>query len=99
MLKDLFGRLTEQGIQLEVTDRFKDRLIEEGYNPAYGARPLRRAIMRLLEDILAEEMLTGRLKDGSVAIVDMGEDGKAVVTPKQVDTIPMTVPDLLAPAE
>ncbi len=99
MLKDLFGRLTEQGIQLEVTDRFKDRLIEEGYNPAYGARPLRRAIMRLLEDILAEEMLTGRLKDGSVAIVDMGEDGKAVVTPKQQDTIPMTVPDLLAPAE
>jgi ATP-dependent Clp protease ATP-binding subunit ClpC len=99
MLKDLFGRLTEQGIQLEVTDRFKDRLIEEGYNPAYGARPLRRAIMRLLEDILAEEMLTGRLKDGSVAVVDMGEDGKAVVTPKQVDTIPMTVPDLLAPAE
>jgi ATP-dependent Clp protease ATP-binding subunit ClpC len=98
MLKDLFGRLTEQGIQLEVTDRFKDRLIEEGYNPAYGARPLRRAIMRLLEDILAEEMLTGRLKDGSVAVVDMGEDGKAVVTPKQ-DTIPMTVPDLLAPAE
>jgi ATP-dependent Clp protease ATP-binding subunit ClpC len=99
MLKDLFGRLTEQGIQLEVTDRFKDRLIEEGYNPAYGARPLRRAIMRLLEDILAEEMLTGRLKDGSVAVVDMGEDGKAVVTPKQEDTIPMTVPDLLAPAE
>lgn len=99
MLKDLFGRLTEQGIQLEVTDRFKDRLIEEGYNPAYGARPLRRAIMRLLEDILAEEMLTGRLKDGSVAVVDMGEDGKAIVTPKQEDTIPMTVPDLLAPAE
>jgi ATP-dependent Clp protease ATP-binding subunit ClpC len=97
MLKDLFVRLTEQGIKLEVTDRFKDRLIDEGYNPAYGARPLRRAIMRLLEDILAEEMLSGRLKDGDTSIVDIGEDGKAIVTPKQ-DKIPAAAaPDLLAP--
>jgi ATP-dependent Clp protease ATP-binding subunit ClpC len=96
MLKDLFGRLTEQGIKLEVTDKFKDRLIDEGYNPAYGARPLRRAIMRLLEDVLAEEMLSGRLKDGDVAIVDMGEDGKAIVSPKQ-DSLPPAAPDLIAP--
>jgi ATP-dependent Clp protease ATP-binding subunit ClpC len=96
MLKDLFGRLTEQGIKLEVTDKFKDRLIDEGYNPAYGARPLRRAIMRLLEDILAEEMLSGRLKDGDVAIVDMGEDGKAIVIPKH-DKLPTAAPDLIAP--
>ncbi len=97
MLKDLFGRLTERGITLEVTDRFKDRLIDEGYNPAYGARPLRRAIMRLLEDILAEEMLSGRLKDGDTSIVDMGEDGKAILTPKQQDKLPVAAPDLLAP--
>jgi ATP-dependent Clp protease ATP-binding subunit ClpC len=96
MLKELFGRLTERGITLEVTDRFKDRLIDEGYNPAYGARPLRRAIMRLLEDILAEEMLSGRLKDGDTSIVDVGEDGKAVLTPKQ-DVLPAAAPDLLAP--
>jgi ATP-dependent Clp protease ATP-binding subunit ClpC len=96
MLKDLFGRLTEQGIKLEVTDKFKDRLIDEGYNPAYGARPLRRAIMRLLEDVLAEEMLSGRLKDGDTAIVDMGEDGKAIVSPKQ-DKLPPVAPDLIAP--
>ena len=96
MLADLFGRLTEQGIKLEVTDRFKDRLIDEGYNPAYGARPLRRAIMRLLEDILAEEMLSGRLKDGDTSIVDIGEDGKAIVTPKQ-EKLPIMLPDLLAP--
>ncbi|MEB3268346.1 MAG: ATP-dependent Clp protease ATP-binding subunit, partial [Leptolyngbya sp.] len=52
LLKEVFTRLTEQGITLEVTERFKDRLVEEGYNPSYGARPLRRAIMRLLEDTL-----------------------------------------------
>ncbi len=79
MLKDLFHRLTVKGIHLEVTEKFKDRLIEEGYNPAYGARPLRRAIMRLLEDILAEEMLSGRLSDGDSGIVDLDEENKAFV--------------------
>lgn len=81
MLKEVFSRLTEKGITLEVTDRFKERLIEEGYNPAYGARPLRRAIMRLLEDVLAEEILSGRVKDGETAIVDIGEEGQVVVRP------------------
>jgi len=75
MLKEVFGRLTEQGITLEVTEKFKERLVEEGYNPSYGARPLRRAIMRLLEDSLAEEILSGRVKDGDTAVVDVGEDG------------------------
>ncbi len=80
LLKEVFGRLEEQGIRLEVTEKFKDRLVEEGYNPSYGARPLRRAIMRLLEDSLAEEILSGRIKDGSTAKVDIGEDNKVVVT-------------------
>jgi len=80
MLQEVFGRLTERGIELQVTDRFKDRLIEEGYNPSYGARPLRRAIMRLLEDSLAEEILSGRLKDGDAATVDVDTDGKVQVS-------------------
>jgi ATP-dependent Clp protease ATP-binding subunit ClpC len=81
MLKDVFKRLLEQGMTLEVTDKFKDRLIEEGFNPSYGARPLRRAIMRLLEDILAEEILSGRLKDGDVATVDVDVEGQVKVLP------------------
>ena len=80
MLQEVFGRLTERGIELQVTDRFKDRLIEEGYNPSYGARPLRRAIMRLLEDSLAEEILSGRLKDGDAATVDVDADGQVQVS-------------------
>lgn len=79
MLKEVFGRLTEQGITLEVTEKFKERLVEEGYNPAYGARPLRRAIMRLLEDSLAEEILSGRIKDGDTAVVDVDEKGTVKV--------------------
>ncbi|BCL35612.1 ATP-dependent Clp protease ATP-binding subunit [Nostoc sp. MS1] len=83
MLKEVFGRLTEKGITLEVSDRFKDRLIEEGYSPSYGARPLRRAIMRLLEDSLAEEILSGRIKDGDVAFVDVDENGTVQVSSQQ----------------
>ncbi len=83
MLKEVFGRLTEKGITLEVSDRFKERLIEEGYSQSYGARPLRRAIMRLLEDSLAEEILSGRIKEGDTAVVDIDETGNVVVRSEQ----------------
>ena len=82
MLKEVFGRMGEKGITLTVSEAFKERLVEEGYNPAYGARPLRRAVMRLLEDSLAEEFLTGRLKDGDKAEVDIDENKKVVVRHK-----------------
>ncbi len=83
LLKEVFARLTEQSITLSVTDKFKERLIEEGYNPAYGARPLRRAIMRLLEDVLAEEILSGRVGEGDEALVDIDEEGKVKVIATQ----------------
>ncbi len=89
MLKEVFGRMGEKGITLTVSEAFKERLVEEGYNPAYGARPLRRAVMRLLEDSLAEEFLTGRLKDGDKAEVDIDENKKVVVRHKgRVDAQP-----------
>jgi ATP-dependent Clp protease ATP-binding subunit ClpC len=81
LLQEVFNRLTEQGITLSVTAAFKELLVKEGYNPSYGARPLRRAIMRLLEDVLAEEMLSGKLKDGQSAIVDVDENGQVKVLP------------------
>ncbi|NOK71003.1 MAG: ATP-dependent Clp protease ATP-binding subunit [Chloroflexi bacterium AL-N10] len=80
LLKEVFKRLTEQNITLTVTDKFKERLVEEGYNPAYGARPLRRAIMRLLEDVLAEEILSKRVSEGDTALVDIDEEGKVKVS-------------------
>jgi ATP-dependent Clp protease ATP-binding subunit ClpC len=79
MLKEVFERISIKGIQLEVTDRFKTRLIDEGYNPSYGARPLRRAVMRLLEDSLAEEVLSEKIKAGDTAVVDVGDDNKVKV--------------------
>lgn len=79
LLKEVFDRMKEKKIYLTVSDRFKDLLVEEGYNPSYGARPLRRAIQRLLEDILAEEILTGHVKEGSEVLIDVDEERKPKV--------------------
>ena len=82
LLKEISARLEEQReITLGVTTAFEDKVIEAGYDPSYGARPLRRAIMRLLEDSLAEAILTGRVNDGDNALVDVDEDGNTTVTP------------------
>ncbi|MBE9045630.1 ATP-dependent Clp protease ATP-binding subunit [Pleurocapsales cyanobacterium LEGE 10410] len=83
LLKEVFQRLIEKDITLEVTEKFKERLVDEGYNPAYGARPLRRAIMRLLEDVLAEEILSGRLGEGDTAVVDIDEENKVAIIPQK----------------
>jgi ATP-dependent Clp protease ATP-binding subunit ClpC len=88
MLREIFNRMQEKGIRLSVTESFKERLVEEGYNPSYGARPLRRAVMRLLEDSLAEEFLSGRIGEGDAALVDVNEE-KQVVIRKQSLMPPM----------
>ncbi|MEC7382453.1 MAG: ATP-dependent Clp protease ATP-binding subunit [Cyanobacteriota bacterium] len=79
MLQEVFSRMQDKGITLTVSDAFKERLVEEGYNPSYGARPLRRAVMRLMEDSLAEEVLTGRIKDGDAAEMDVDDNKQIVV--------------------
>jgi ATP-dependent Clp protease ATP-binding subunit ClpC len=79
MLREVFKRLAEKEITLDVTDRFKDRLVDEGFSPQYGARPLRRAIMRLLEDSLAERLLAGDIKEGMSAIMDVDAAGNITV--------------------
>nr|QCI05984.1 Clp protease ATP binding subunit [Delesseria sanguinea] len=79
MLKEVFDRIKQKDIDLNVTERFKNRLVDEGYNPSYGARPLRRAVMRLLEDSLAEEFLSGKIKGGDSAVVDVTDDGEVKV--------------------
>ena len=91
MLKEVFTRMKEKGIHLSVTEAFKERLVEEGYNPSYGARPLRRAVMRLLEDSLAEEFLAGRLKDGDAAVVDVNDDKQVVIRPGSTAVEPQLV--------
>lgn len=81
LLQEISARLEEQReITLGVTSAFEDRVIDEGFDPSYGARPLRRAIMRLLEDSLAEAILSGRVNDGDNALVDIDDAGNTTVT-------------------
>ncbi|MBD2034419.1 ATP-dependent Clp protease ATP-binding subunit [Leptolyngbya sp. FACHB-321] len=79
LIQEVGANLTDRGIALEVTDRVKDRLVVEGYSPAYGARSLRRAITRLLEDALAEAFLSGTIQDGDTAIVDLDDDNNIAI--------------------
>jgi ATP-dependent Clp protease ATP-binding subunit ClpB len=68
-LARLRERLAERRIELEVTDEAKELLAEEGWDPAYGARPLKRAIQRLVENPLASALLEGRFAEGDVVRV------------------------------
>nr|ABR23161.1 ATP-dependent Clp protease regulatory subunit ClpC [Ulva fasciata] len=79
MLKGVLERAKEKEITIDLTERFKDRLVDEGFNPAYGARPLRRAIQRLLEDALAERMLGGDIQEGDKIIMDVDAEGNITV--------------------
>jgi len=72
-------RVESQGIGLKVTPAAKKLLAAEGYDPTYGARPLRRTIQRLVENPLAERMLKGDLPSGSTAVVD-APDNRIVIT-------------------
>ncbi len=84
LLLEVAQRLKEQrDITLQTSDRARDKVIAEGFDPKYGARPLRRAIMRLLEDSLAEAILSGQLEDGDKALVDVDRDGLVQILPTQ----------------
>ena len=91
LLDDVANRLKEQTIQLEVTETFKDRLVAEGYDPSYGARPLRRAIARLVEDNLAEAILAGRIQTGDTAVLDIDDGAQVQVQPKRYLALVTTI--------
>jgi ATP-dependent Clp protease ATP-binding subunit ClpC len=78
-LEDVLSRATAIGITVEVTERFKEKLVNDGYNPLYGARPLRRAISRLVEDSITESLLTGVIKFSDSVILDVSVDGTVLV--------------------
>ncbi|NLT71686.1 MAG: AAA domain-containing protein, partial [Verrucomicrobiaceae bacterium] len=68
-------RLTELGLELEVTPAALGRLATEGYDPSYGARPLKRVIQRRILDPLSLDLLEGRFKDGDTIVIDATDEG------------------------
>ena len=87
MMKDLHKRLAEQNITMEVTAEAKAKLVEDGYDPAYGARPLRRTIQRQVEDPLAEDLLRGRYQAGDVVKVDVTKDGVVLLKDGEAELV------------
>jgi len=86
MLGRVRQALTEQQITLEVTDAAKDHLVEKGFDPKFGARPLRRTIQNLVEDRLAEGLLNGEFKRGTTVVVD-SRDGELVYETKTKELV------------
>jgi ATP-dependent Clp protease ATP-binding subunit ClpC len=76
LIRELESRLTARDIKVEVSDTVRELIIEKGFDPQLGARPLRRSIQKLLEDPLADEILRGRVADNSVLRVD--RDGETL---------------------
>ena len=84
-LKEVQERLSEHSIAVELTEAARKWLANEGYDPAFGARPLRRAIQKYVESPLSVELLSGKFKDGAIVQVDVdGEKNKLIFTPGQL---------------
>ncbi len=88
-VKKLVERVKLKDIRLVLDTAARDFLIEKGYDPAYGARPMRRAVEKYLEDPLAEELLKGTVKAGCTASVTVGKDGLVF---KSVESVPVAEP-------
>ncbi len=74
-LGHLRKRLEERKIELELTDGARDYFAEHGYDPSYGARPLRRMIQRELETALGRKLIAGEIRDGQKVVIDAGPSG------------------------
>jgi len=77
-LEGLRSRLAERGITVTLTEAARGVLAEEGYDPQFGARPLKRAIQRMVQDPLARRILAGDVRDGDTVEVDIGHEGQLV---------------------
>ncbi|KAH1255247.1 Chaperone protein ClpD, chloroplastic [Glycine max] len=86
LLQDMKKRVLSLGIHVKVSEAVKNLVCQQGYNPTYGARPLRRAITSLIEDPLSEALLYGECKQGDTVLVDLDANGNPFVT-NQLDQI------------
>jgi|YNPNPStandDraft_1061719.scaffolds.fasta_scaffold02499_11 ATP-dependent Clp protease ATP-binding subunit ClpC len=81
-MREIAERLAEHGLKIELTEAARDWLAKEGYDPQFGARPVRRTLERYVENPLAKRLLQGEFGEGDTVVVDVaeGEDGKPVLT-------------------
>jgi ATP-dependent Clp protease ATP-binding subunit ClpB len=87
-IKRLTKMIGDRGLSIEISDRAKEQLAKEGYDPAFGARPLKRALQKLIIDPLAMQLLEGKVKSGDTVFVNVGENGKVELS---LEPEPVTV--------
>ncbi|HRH12647.1 MAG TPA: ATP-dependent Clp protease ATP-binding subunit, partial [Bacteroidia bacterium] len=78
-LANLFGRVTGLGYTIKISDAAKDYIVEKGFDPNYGARPLKRAIQKYLEDPMAEEIIKSNLSEGDEIEVDYNKEKDEII--------------------
>jgi ATP-dependent Clp protease ATP-binding subunit ClpC len=92
MLKQVADRLEEQEIRLKWDESVTEKLAKDGYDPKFGARPLRRLIQRTVEDTLSEELLTGQVRLGQEIMLTVQDDrvvitGNETALPEKTETV------------
>jgi ATP-dependent Clp protease ATP-binding subunit ClpC len=92
ILKEVKGRLLALGIGLEVSDAMKDLICQEGYDKSYGARPLRRAVTHMIEDVVSEAILFGEFKPGDTILMDIDAEGKPCMSHLDQQIVQVTDP-------
>jgi ATP-dependent Clp protease ATP-binding subunit ClpC len=83
MLQQVNQRLSERQMVVHLSDAFRNKLAKEGYDRRYGARPMRRAISRMVEDSLAEAILAGVIQDGETVLLDIDKNGEPIARPER----------------
>jgi len=99
MLERVSKQIAQKGMDLEITQAAKEYLAREGFDPQYGARPLRRAVQRLVEDPLAEDILLGKFVANDTVVVDTSEEDGIVFrkgSPLGLDGVPETILEEIA---
>ena len=82
LIREVEKRLSERSVELEVNDEAKTWLVQKGYDPVFGARPLRRAIQKYVESPISTKILQGEFKEGDTIAVSLKEDNLSFATRK-----------------
>ena len=81
MIEELSNRLKDQGMKFSITDKSIEKIAEEGFDPEYGARPLRRSIQKNIEDLLSEALLKKTIQKGEKVKIGLNSQGNFIVLP------------------
>jgi ATP-dependent Clp protease ATP-binding subunit ClpC len=91
-MREISQRLADKGITIELTEAARDWLAKEGYDPQFGARPLRRTLQRRVESPLSIRLLHGEFREGDTVVVDVGEEGIVFCRKEEEEPIAVELP-------